>query len=80
MFHIISADLEQEVEALRSETLRLKGMVSSLDRERDLLQQEVDQKAEMLVESEATKARQVILLPPPKLLYGRNPHKRTWFS
>ena len=35
-------------------------MVSSLDRERDLLQQEVDQKAEQLIEAETTKARQVI--------------------
>lgn len=53
------ADLENEVDTLREEVLRLKGMVTSLDRERDFLQQEVDQKAELLVEAEATKARQV---------------------
>lgn len=53
------ADLESETENLREEVIRLKGMVSSLDRERDFLQQEVDQKAELLVEAEGSKARQV---------------------
>ncbi len=52
-------ELEHEVHALRDEVLRLKGMTSSLDRERDLLQQEVDQKTEQLADAEATKARQV---------------------
>ena len=57
MFFI--GELENEVDTLREEVLRLKGMVTSLDRERDFLQQEVDQKAELLVEAEATKTRQV---------------------
>ena len=55
----VLADLESEVDTLREEVLRLKGTVSSLDRERDLLQQEVDQKAEFLVSAETAKARQV---------------------
>ena len=55
-------ELESEVDTLREEVLRLKGMITSLDRERDFLQQEVDQKTELLVEAEATKARQVEVL------------------
>ena len=55
-------ELESEVDTLREEVLRLKGMISSVDRERDFLQQEVDQKTELLVEAEATRTRQVIVL------------------
>ena len=55
-------ELESEVDTLREEVLRLKGMITSVDRERDFLQQEVDQKTELLVEAEATKARQVEVL------------------
>ena len=67
MSGLFLADLENEVDTLREEVLRLKGMVSSLDRERDLLQQEVDQKAELLVEAESKRAKLVIRLLNIKL-------------